>query len=129
HINSDGFEFIKTTDDKEFKNLKKTLKTTKLKSSEIIFETTFAEAGDFESKLREINEVLKSEGKEQITYNSEPEYDYMSSILSFILPIIILIAIWMFIMRRMSGGGGGGGAGGQIFNIGKSRAQVYEKGK
>ena len=129
HINSDGFEFIKTTDDKDFKSLKKTLKTTKLKSSEIIFETTFAEAGDFESKIREINEVLKSEGKEQITYNSEPEYDYMSSILSFILPIIILIAIWMFIMRRMSGGGGGGGAGGQIFNIGKSRAQVYEKGK
>ncbi len=32
-------------------------------------------------------------------------------------------------MRRMSGGGGGGGGGGQIFNIGKSRAQVYEKGK
>jgi ATP-dependent metalloprotease FtsH len=37
--------------------------------------------------------------------------------------------IWMFVMRRMSGGGGGGGGGSQIFNIGKSRAQVYEKGK
>jgi cell division protease FtsH len=35
----------------------------------------------------------------------------------------------MFVMRRMSGGGGAGGGGGQIFNIGKSRAQVYEKGK
>lgn len=129
HVNSEGFEFIKTTDEKDFKALKKLVKTTKAKSSEIIFETTFAEAGDFESKLRDINEVLKSEGKEQITYNSEPEHDYLSSILSFILPIIILIAIWMFIMRRMSGGGGGGGAGGQIFNIGKSKAQVYEKGK
>jgi cell division protease FtsH len=35
----------------------------------------------------------------------------------------------MFVMRRMSGGGGGAGGGSQIFNIGKSRAQVYEKGK
>lgn len=130
HVNSDGFEFIKTTDDKDFKSLKKLVKATKAKSSEIVFETSFAEAGDFESKIRDVNEVLKSEGKEQITYNSEPEHDYLSSILSFILPIIILIAIWMFIMRRMSGGGGGaGGAGGQIFNIGKSKAQVYEKGK
>ncbi len=129
HVNSDGFEYIKTTDDKAFKSLKKLVKTTKAKSGEIVFETTFAEAGDFESKLREINETLKAEGKEQITYNSEPEHDYLSSILSFILPIIILIAIWMFIMRRMSGGGGGGGAGGQIFNIGKSKAQIYEKGK
>jgi len=39
-----------------------------------------------------------------------------------------MIAAWTFIMRRMGGGGGGGG-GGQIFNIGKSKAQLFEKGK
>jgi cell division protease FtsH len=38
-----------------------------------------------------------------------------------------MIAAWTFIMRRMGGGGGGGG--GQIFNIGKSKAQLFEKGK
>ena len=58
----------------------------------------------------------------------EEEVNYLGNILSFILPILILVVIWMFVMRRMSGGGGGGG-GGQIFNIGKSKAQVYDKGK
>jgi cell division protease FtsH len=42
-----------------------------------------------------------------------------------LLPIIILIAVWIFIMRRMSGGGPGGG--GQIFNIGKSKAKLFDE--
>ncbi len=62
-----------------------------------------------------------------IQIGSEEEINYIGNILSFILPIIILVVIWMFVMRRMSGGGGGGG--GQIFNIGKSKAQVYEGSK
>jgi cell division protease FtsH len=56
------------------------------------------------------------------------EVNYFSGILSFLLPLIIILAIWMFVMRRMTGGGGGG-AGGQIFNIGKSKAKIYENGK
>jgi len=43
------------------------------------------------------------------------------------LPFIFIIAIWIFIMRRMSGGGAGGGAGGQIFNIGKSKAKLFDQ--
>ncbi|WP_281297181.1 ATP-dependent zinc metalloprotease FtsH [Flavobacterium limnophilum] len=42
-----------------------------------------------------------------------------------LLPIIIIIGVWIFIMRRMSGGGGGGG--GQIFNIGKSKAKLFDE--
>ncbi|HLU51480.1 MAG TPA: ATP-dependent zinc metalloprotease FtsH, partial [Flavobacteriaceae bacterium] len=42
------------------------------------------------------------------------------------LPFAIIIAIWIFIMRRMAGGGGGG-PGGQIFNIGKSRARLFDQ--
>ena len=57
----------------------------------------------------------------------EEEINYIGNILSFLLPIIILVVIWMFVMRRMGGGGGGGS--GQIFNIGKSKAQVYEGSK
>ncbi len=45
--------------------------------------------------------------------------------ISFILPLIIIVALWMFLMRRMSGGGGAGG--GAIFNIGKSKAQLFDK--
>ena len=43
------------------------------------------------------------------------------------LPFIFIIAIWIFIMRRMSGAGGGGGPGGQIFNIGKSKAKLFDQ--
>ncbi|HBK70901.1 MAG TPA: peptidase M41 [Flavobacteriaceae bacterium] len=43
------------------------------------------------------------------------------------LPFIFIIAIWVFIMKRMSGGAGGGGPGGQIFNIGKSKAKLFDQ--
>ena len=49
-----------------------------------------------------------------------------SDILISLLPIIIIIAVWIFIMRKMSGGGAGGG-GGQIFNIGKSKAKLFDE--
>jgi len=51
--------------------------------------------------------------------------DYTSDILGWILPLIVLIGIWIFIMRMMSRGGAGGG--GQIFNIGKSKATLFDK--
>jgi cell division protease FtsH len=43
-----------------------------------------------------------------------------------LLPIIVIIGVWIFIMRRMSGGAGGG-AGGQLFNIGKSKAKLFDE--
>jgi cell division protease FtsH len=56
------------------------------------------------------------------------EYDtqrnYVTDILGWILPFVILIGLWIFIMRRMGGGPAGGG---QIFNIGKSKAQLFDK--
>ncbi|CAA9201168.1 ATP-dependent zinc metalloprotease FtsH [Flavobacterium bizetiae] len=48
-----------------------------------------------------------------------------SDILISLLPIIIIIGVWIFIMRKMSGGAGGGG--GQIFNIGKSKAKLFDE--
>ncbi|MBT7655824.1 MAG: ATP-dependent zinc metalloprotease FtsH [Flavobacteriales bacterium] len=53
------------------------------------------------------------------------ENRWMDVLLSF-LPIIVIIGVWIFLMRRMSGGGGGG-AGGQIFNIGKSKAKLFDQ--
>ena len=53
------------------------------------------------------------------------ENKFFDVILSF-LPIIVIVAIWIFIMRRMSGNAGGG-AGGQIFNIGKSKAKLFDE--
>ena len=53
------------------------------------------------------------------------ENKFFDVILSF-LPIIVIVLVWIFIMRRMSGAGGGG-AGGQIFNIGKSKAKLFDE--
>jgi ATP-dependent metalloprotease FtsH len=53
------------------------------------------------------------------------ENKFFDVILSF-LPIIVIVLVWIFIMRRMSGNGGGG-AGGQIFNIGKSKAKLFDE--
>ncbi len=49
---------------------------------------------------------------------------WLGPLLGWILPFAILIAIWIFIMRRVGGGGGGPGA--QIFNIGKSKAALFD---
>lgn len=50
-----------------------------------------------------------------------------SELLQMILPFALIIGLWIFIMRRMSGGAGGGGSGGQIFNIGKSKAKLFDE--
>ena len=57
------------------------------------------------------------------SYNVEQESD-LSKILWSIGPLVLLIAFWIFMMRRMSGGGAGGGG---IFNVGKSKAQIFDK--
>ena len=60
------------------------------------------------------------------TYNYEQESD-LSKILWSIGPLVLLIAFWIFMMRRMSGGGAGGAGGSGIFNVGKSKAQIFDK--
>ncbi len=74
----------------------------------------------FQNKL----EKAVAEGKLK-DFNFLPKNNW-SDILISLLPIIIIIAVWIFIMRKMSGGGAGGG-GGQIFNIGKSKAKLFDE--
>lgn len=57
----------------------------------------------------------------------EKQTNYFGMIFWNIAPFLLLIGIWMFAMRRMSGGGGPGGAG-SVFSVGKSKAQLFEKG-
>ncbi|MCW5900357.1 MAG: ATP-dependent zinc metalloprotease FtsH [Flavobacteriales bacterium] len=61
-----------------------------------------------------------------VAYRFETQDNWGREILNWVLFFGIMIAIWIFVMRRI---GGGAGPGGQIFNIGKSRAQVFEAGK
>jgi ATP-dependent metalloprotease FtsH len=60
------------------------------------------------------------------TYDYKTRSEWGKELFTWILFIGIMIAVWMFVMRRI---GGGGGAGGQIFNIGKSKAQLFDKTK
>ena len=129
-LSEDGKEFIKSNKTGEYTQMSETFnKGGRIKNSDPTFKLDLIDAGNFEMNLQKINESLKDEGSSRIILEPKTEVDYFGSIISFLLPIIILVAIWMFVMRRMGGGAGGGGAGGQIFNIGKSKAKMYEKGK
>ncbi|PLW94367.1 MAG: hypothetical protein C0591_12835 [Marinilabiliales bacterium] len=80
-----------------------------------------ADPATFMEDVQETQEGMS----EQVYVESETRHNWGGEVLSWILPIALLIGVWFFFMRMMSRGGGGGG--GQIFNIGKSKAQVYDK--
>lgn len=83
-----------------------------------------------EAPSRENLDNFLQKEKEETHFDSSVSYDkkkdYFSAILWNVLPIVFLIALWIFFMRRM-GSGASGGAGG-VFNVGKSKAQLFEKG-
>ena len=60
------------------------------------------------------------------TYVYEPVNEWGQQMLTYVVFFALMIGVWILLMRRLGGGGGGGG---QIFNIGKSKAQLFEKGK
>ena len=80
---------------------------------------------EFRDRLDEAQENFRFTKNEwaQIFYNNEQSI--WDSFWAW-MPFIFLIFIWIFFMRRMSGGGAGG-PGSQIFNIGKSQAQLFDK--
>lgn len=122
-LNGRGIELVKTFNKGEYpkiwKQLKKEKSLEKQKKAEIVLEN-IGDLGNFENSLE------KERGFECAR---DTETDYFGTILAYLLPFGIIFLIWFFVMRRMTGGGGSGGGGGQIFNIGKSRAQLYDKGK
>jgi cell division protease FtsH len=56
------------------------------------------------------------------------EKDWLGGALQFLLPVLLFIGLWILLMRKMSGGAAGGGGPGGIFNIGKSKATLFDKG-
>jgi AFG3 family protein len=88
---------------------------------------TFSESS-YESLKQSINAAEKDvpdAQKTPLTYEQHENW-LSNSFFQLIIMGVLLIAVWMFIMRRMSGGAGGG-PGGQIFNIGKSKATLFDK--
>jgi ATP-dependent metalloprotease FtsH len=84
--------------------------------------------GDLSSFISDFKEYQKSAGYSDTELIS-PEYlkrtNWFGDILSWLLLPVLLIAFWLFMMKRMSGGGAGGAGG--IFSVGKSRAQIFDK--
>lgn len=83
------------------------------------------EFGDLQNFENNIDEIKKQgDIQTQLIWNTES--NMWGEVLIGLLPFVVIIGIWIFIMRRMSSGAGGG-AGGQIFNIGKSKAKLFDE--
>ena len=83
------------------------------------------EFGDLKLFQEEINQIQK-ENSISVPVAFTTETNAFGDFLISLLPFILIIGVWIFIMRRMSSGAGGG-AGGQIFNIGKSKAKLFDE--
>ncbi|MEY4140762.1 MAG: hypothetical protein RL110_133 [Bacteroidota bacterium] len=122
-LNDKGVALVTSSKDPRFSSIQKELKkedkaSLKKKTFEV---KDVGDYGNFEQEIQK---------RKFTNYSNDTEIDYLGTVLSYLLPFGIILLIWFFVMRRISGGGGGSGGGGsQIFNIGKSKAQLYEKGK
>jgi len=84
------------------------------------FITQFGDMQSFQGDLQAWN------AEYGLTYDFETRQEWGKELLQWVLLLGVMIAIWIFVMRKISAGSGPGG---QIFNIGKSRAKVFDKGK
>jgi len=89
------------------------------------------QAATYDGLYKEINDAETSFGykdADKISVGIESGHESLLSnwLVQCVIMAVLLVAVWLFIMRRMSGGAGGG-PGGQIFNIGKSKATLFDK--
>lgn len=91
-------------------------------SSDANYQFEIGDLQNFEKKF----ERIKEDNRLSTSLENHSESNMWGEILISLLPFVIIIGIWIFIMRRMSGGAGGG-AGSQIFNIGKSKAKLFDQ--
>jgi cell division protease FtsH len=82
----------------------------------------FGSMDNFENKINENIDEYQLDTK--VKYDTRN--NFWGDIFITLLPFVVIIGIWIFIMKRMSGGSGGGGPGGQLFNIGKSKAKMFD---
>ncbi|MEZ4918961.1 MAG: ATP-dependent zinc metalloprotease FtsH [Saprospiraceae bacterium] len=77
-----------------------------------------------QNNLDKLNEFLIAEKKPKIVAEYENRTNWGATLITYLVPLLLFVALWLFILRRM--GGGAGGPGGQIFNIGKSKATLFD---
>jgi AFG3 family protein len=89
------------------------------------FEFRVTDVKDYEKILHDY--FKDNASVQEIPITSKQEGEWFGPLLNFLLPLLIIILIWVMIMRKMGGQAGAGGPGG-IFNIGKSKATLFDKG-
>jgi ATP-dependent metalloprotease FtsH len=88
------------------------------------FKLSIADKKDFIEQVRKIQELANIPLNFRVSPTREDRTEW-SDHLGWMLPIAIMVVLWIVMMRRMGGGGSGGA--GQIFNIGKSKAVLFDK--
>lgn len=89
------------------------------------FEFKVTKADEFEKRL---NSWFEKNPALEVPYTPTQEGEWFVPVLNFLLPLLVIVLIWIMLMRKMGGGSPGGGGAGGIFNIGKSRATLFDKG-
>ncbi|MCL4131557.1 UNVERIFIED_CONTAM: hypothetical protein GTU68_021166 [Idotea baltica] len=124
-INKDFAEiFIKKEklDDEKYKDVSQTKLISGVNEGPH-YDFTIGSVDAFVERLNKFHE--NKSGEQIIDVKYDTRTDWRAGFFSWMLPILIIVAIWLFIMRKVSGGAGG--PGGQIFNIGKSKATLFDK--
>lgn len=78
----------------------------------------------FQDRLEELNDGLPKTTAPAVVSRYRTEYNWTGTLITYLLPFLLFIGLWLFILRRV--GGGGGGPGSHIFNIGKSKATLFD---
>jgi len=86
------------------------------------YTSDFGDLQNFENNIK----TIKKDNNLDTEVGFDTESNVLGEMLLTLLPFVLIIGIWIYLMRRMSGGGAGGG-GGQIFNIGKSKAKLFDE--
>ena len=89
------------------------------------FEFRVTKADEFEKRLVSF---FDKNPQLEVPYSPTQEGEWFGPLLNFLLPLLVIVLIWIMLMRKMGGGAAGGSGPGGIFNIGKSRATLFDKG-
>ncbi len=84
------------------------------------------ETPDYTMNIGSVDSFEKKFENTNVDIEYQTKHNYVGEVISWILPLVLLVGVWIFFMRRMGGGGSSGGSGSGLFNIGKSRAKLFD---
>ena len=69
--------------------------------------------------LRDYNEKARTDGDQEVVFTANQEGDFLGGLLIWVIPLILIVGLWVFLLRRMNPGS-------QVLNIGKNRAVLFD---